>query len=240
MPPGDYYYKVAANNSWDENYGGPFPDGNIPLSIPAVRAATAVKFYFDEQSKWVADNFSDVIATAPGSYQEFLGCPSTPNNGNWQPDCLRSWLKDPDNDGIYSFATTVIPPGSYQGKVAIDESWAENYGVGGVQGGDNYTFAVNHVGDQVTFTYHPDTHLLDIMVEQVLPVEPAMIVQPPVRDPIQNDVFYFVMPDRFDNGSPANDAGGLVGDRLVTGLIPPTRVSTTAATSPVSSASWIT
>ncbi|GAA2220274.1 alpha-1,6-glucosidase domain-containing protein [Micromonospora olivasterospora] len=32
--------------------------------------------------------------------------------------------------------------------------------------------------------------------------------------------FYFVLPDRFANGDPRNDAGGLAGDRLSTGLDP--------------------
>lgn len=33
----------------------------------------------------------------------------------------------------------------------------------------------------------------------------------------EQEVIYFVLPDRFDNGDPANDRGGLTGDRLVTG-----------------------
>jgi len=78
-----------------------------------------------------------VIATVPGSYQDELGCP-----GDWQPDCLRSWLQDPDGDGTYSFSTSDIPPGSYEAKVAIDESWTENYGAGGEQNGPNIPFTV--------------------------------------------------------------------------------------------------
>src|SRR3546814_2827896 len=33
----------------------------------------------------------------------------------------------------------------------------------------------------------------------------------------QDEVIYFVLPDRFANGDPANDRGGLSGDRLTTG-----------------------
>ena len=36
----------------------------------------------------------------------------------------------PDGDGIYSFETTALPQGSYEAKVAINESWDENYGAG--------------------------------------------------------------------------------------------------------------
>ena len=48
-----------------------------------------------------------------------------------------------------------------------------------------------------------------------------LLVRAPAREAAQDDVFYFVMPDRFDNGDPGNDAGGdLSGDRLVNGLDP--------------------
>jgi len=36
----------------------------------------------------------------------------------------------------------------------------------------------------------------------------------------QDEVVYFLLPDRFENGDPANDRGGLTGGRLVTGYDP--------------------
>ena len=36
----------------------------------------------------------------------------------------------------------------------------------------------------------------------------------------QDEVIYFVLPDRFENGDPSNDRGGLTGDRLATGFDP--------------------
>ena len=42
-----------------------------------------------------------------------------------------------------------------------------------------------------------------------------------VRDRAPSEeVIYFVLPDRFENGDPANDRGGLTGDRLATGFDP--------------------
>ncbi len=38
--------------------------------------------------------------------------------------------------------------------------------------------------------------------------------------PPEAEVIYFLLPDRFENGDPANDHGGRVGDRLVTGFDP--------------------
>ena len=36
----------------------------------------------------------------------------------------------------------------------------------------------------------------------------------------QDEVIYFVLPDRFENGDTSNDRGGLTGDRLKTGFDP--------------------
>jgi glycosidase len=150
-PAGGYEYKAALNNAWDENYGlNAVRDGaNIPLTADG----NPVRFYYDHKSHWVTDNKSSRIATAPGSYQSEIGCP-----GDWQPDCLRSWLEDPDGDGTYSFATTAIPQGSYEFKVAINEGWGENYGNGGTPGGANIPFNVPGPGYIVTFSFISSTN----------------------------------------------------------------------------------
>ncbi|HMN59625.1 MAG TPA: hypothetical protein PJ988_04640, partial [Anaerolinea sp.] len=129
LPADSYEYKAALNDSWDVNYGlNAAPGGaNIPLNLGAD---TTVKFYYDDKSHWVTDNVSSVIAVAPGSFQSELGC-----GGDWDPSCLRSWLQDPDGDGVYTFKTTSIPPGAYEGKVALNASWDVNYGQGGAPGG---------------------------------------------------------------------------------------------------------
>ena len=157
-PAGSYEYKAALNDSWNENYGlHATPDGaNIPLHLPAN---TTVKFYYDHKSHWVTDNVNSVIATVPGDFQSELGCA-----GDWQPDCLRSWLQDPDGDGVYRFETTALPYGNYEAKVAINESWSENYGQGGVQNGPNIPFTVPVSNARVTFTYNATTHVLTIVV----------------------------------------------------------------------------
>ena len=99
-----------------------------------------------------------MIAVAPGSFQSELGCP-----GDWDPGCLRSWLQDPDGNGIYSFETTALPQGSYAAKVAINEGWDENYGQGGVPNGANIPFTVPVDNAKVTFTYDATSHVLTIV-----------------------------------------------------------------------------
>ncbi|MFN3354076.1 MAG: alpha-amylase family glycosyl hydrolase, partial [Brevundimonas sp.] len=52
-------------------------------------------------------------------------------------------------------------------------------------------------------------------------IAPAAAQEASFRDRLPEDeVVYFVLPDRFENGDPANDQGGLTGDRLVTGFDP--------------------
>jgi glucoamylase len=156
LPAGSYEYKAALNNAWDENYGlHSEPNGaNIPLALPA---AGNVKFYYDHETHWATDNASSTIAVVAGDFQSELGCP-----GDWQPDCLRSWLENPDGDGIYTFETTALPAGSYQGKVALNESWDVNYGKDGVAGGDNISFTVPADNAKVTFSWNATTHVLTV------------------------------------------------------------------------------
>lgn len=97
------------------------------------------------------------IVTAPGSFQSELGCP-----GDWMPECRNSELLDSDGDGVYTFATTGIPAGAYEVKVAHGLSWAENYGAGGVPGGANIPFFVAADGDRTEFSYVLSTHVLTV------------------------------------------------------------------------------
>jgi glycosidase len=162
VPAGSWEYKAALNNAWDENYGANAAPGGDNIAL-TTGAAQAVKFYYSHDSHWIADSVNKVIAVAPGSFQSELGCP-----GDWQPDCLRSWLQDPDGDGIYTFSTTALPAGSYEGKVALNESWDVNYGQGGVQNGDNYSFTVPANG-KATFSYDVVTHVLTITTASLDP-----------------------------------------------------------------------
>ncbi len=214
LPEGSWEYKAALNGSWGENYGlNATRDGpNIPLSLAG---ATTVKFYYDHATHWITDNQNSIIATVPGSFQSELGCSS-----DWDPGCLRSWLQDPDGDGIYAFSTSAIPAGVYEAKVTINESWDENYGVGGLPGGDNYTFSVPS-GARVSFSYDPTTHLLAITAETGLEPGDEELVRDPLRTSAANQVFYFTMTDRFANGDPSNDTGGSSSsDPLVHGFLP--------------------
>jgi pullulanase/glycogen debranching enzyme len=192
VPAGSWEYKAALNDSWDENYGANAePNGpNIPLSLDAD---TDVKFYYSHATHWVIDNVNATIATVPGSFQDEIGCP-----GDWQPDCLRSWLQDPDGDGIYSFSTSDIPPGSYEAKVAIDESWDENYGAGGEQNGANIAFTVEP-GQIVRFDYDPVSHVLTISYAASDQLAELLLLTDQIRVGMAGNLADYQFIDRYGN-----------------------------------------
>jgi len=180
VPAGAYEYKAALNNSWDENYGrNATPGGdNIPLTLAN---STNVRFYYDDKTHWVTDNLNSTIATVAGSFQSELGC-----QGDWDPSCLRSWLEDPSGTGVYTFVTTALPHGTYEAKVAISESWDENYGQGGLSNGANIPFSVPSDGARMTFSYTPSTHVLTVSGPALTPtstsllssINPVVVTQP--------------------------------------------------------------
>jgi pullulanase-type alpha-1,6-glucosidase len=155
LPAATHAYKVAINRSWDENYGGGAQQ-NGP-NIEYTHAGGPITFYYDHRTKHVSSTAQGPIITAPGSFQSEMGC-----SGDWQPDCMRSWLQDPDGDGVYTLATTQIPAGSYEVKAAHGLSWDENYGAGGTPDGANIGFTVPGAGLTTIFSYELATNRLTV------------------------------------------------------------------------------
>ncbi|MCA5892548.1 pullulanase-type alpha-1,6-glucosidase [Isoptericola sp. NEAU-Y5] len=154
LPAGDHEYKVALNGSWDVNYGvGGAPGGG---NAAYTHDGGEVTFYWDPVSHDFSSTAQGPVITLAGSFQDQVGCP-----GAWAPDCLASWLKDPDGDGTYTWSTDALDAGAYEVKVAHGLSWAENYGVGGAPDGANYAFSVGD-GEHVVFTYDLASHVLTI------------------------------------------------------------------------------
>ena len=157
LEAGDYEYKVALNGSWDENYGAKAErnGANIKLSLPEAREVT---FFYSRQTNWVSDNVNSILANVPGSFQSEVGCP-----GDWMPSCLRTLLQDPDGDGKYMYVTSAIPEGAYEAKVAVNLSWAENYGARGARDGANIGFT--SIGKEIAFIWDSETKVMSIEVE---------------------------------------------------------------------------
>lgn len=152
LPTNSYEYLAALNDSWTVSYGANASSGGTNISLNVASPRT-VKFYYDDKSHWVTDSLNSTIAVMAGDFQSEIGC-----SGDWDPSCLRSWLEDPDNNGVYMFST-LLPSGNYEGKVAINESWDLNYGASGLQGGSNIQFSSTGLSP-TTFSFCSATHLL--------------------------------------------------------------------------------
>jgi hypothetical protein len=152
LPPGTWKFKVVINDSWSVNYGqhGDLNGQELELTL----AGPSVKFYWEPHSHLPAVRPGTTIAVAAGAFQSELGC-----SGDWQPECLRSWLLDLDGDGVFRRAFRNLPAGDYFFKIAIDESWNESYGAGGQAAGADIPFSLPQGDLQLTFAYDGSTHV---------------------------------------------------------------------------------
>ncbi|MBW7883112.1 MAG: alpha amylase N-terminal ig-like domain-containing protein [Caldilineaceae bacterium] len=82
----------------------------------------------------------------PGDYAPVLGGEA------WQPADAAVQGSDEDGTGVWTLRAT-LPGGDYEFKVAVNGTWAENYGRGGVPDGPNIAFSVPDAGGDVLFTY---------------------------------------------------------------------------------------
>ncbi|MEU4601801.1 pullulanase-type alpha-1,6-glucosidase [Kribbella sp. NPDC023972] len=157
---------------------------------------------------------ADRVITLAGSLQSELGCP-----GDWDPACTATSL-----GAAAPYAKVFgVPAGSYEFKVTVNGSWDENYGAGGVLNGPNIPLRIEGPA-KLSFSYDDTSHVVtvkpvDLAGPAVTPADKALST-PSLREDLTKERFYFVMADRFANGDPSNDAGGLTGDRLATGLDP--------------------
>lgn len=105
------------------------------------------------------------MVNVPGSYQTQVGCAA-----DWDPACLQTEMTKVD-DTHWRSGPFSLNAGDYECKVALDGSWTLNYGVGGVQDGDNYQFTLPSAA-RVAFSYDGQTHVLTI--EQLPPYRVAL------------------------------------------------------------------
>jgi len=163
-----------------------------------------------------AASAADRVVTVAGSLQSELGCP-----GDWQPSCPESELA---NVGGTTYRRDfTVPAGGYDFKITINGSWTENYGADGVRDGANIPLRIAGPA-RLRFTYDDTTHRvavapLDLAGSDVTAAD-RQLATPSLRNDLTRERFYFVMADRFANGNPSNDRGGLSGDRMITGYDP--------------------
>jgi maltose-binding protein MalE len=97
------------------------------------------------------------MVNLPGDYQDLVGC-----GAEWDPACQATAMELGD-DGLYRL-TVELPAGDYQYKIALDGAWTVAYGSDGTTSGGNYTLSLT-AASTVTFTYDPETHLVEATIE---------------------------------------------------------------------------
>ncbi|HET9779574.1 MAG TPA: alpha-amylase family glycosyl hydrolase [Propionibacteriaceae bacterium] len=92
--------------------------------------------------------------TVAGSLQSEIGCPE-----DWLPNCAASHLTFKATNGGVWEGTFPLPAGTYEYKVAIDDSWAVNYGAGGARDGANMMLDLSSPTN-VTFVWDQLSHIV--------------------------------------------------------------------------------
>ena len=170
----------------------------VPLAlVPTAQAAPA----------------AERTATLVGSLQSELGCAA-----DWDPTCTTTDLARVGTSTVYA-AELAVPAGSWDLKVVIDHAWDEAYGTAG---GGNVPLTLRGPAT-LRFTYSDTSHAIGVAPTDLpgpaTEADRALSGQS-LRSGLTRERFYFLMADRFANGTTANDAGGLTGGRLETGLDP--------------------
>ena len=141
-------------------------------------------------------------AALVGSLQSELGCP-----GDWQPDCAQTELAKDPTGTTYS-AMFSVPQGTWEYKIAINDSWDESYGADGTKGESNSPLVLAGTAE-VRVVYDDTTHKTtvtptDLGGDQVTAADRRLATDS-LRNGLTKERFYFLMADRFANGSTAND-----------------------------------
>jgi len=111
-----------------------------------------------------SDDAPDLVVI-PGTLQSKLGCP-----GDWQPECENTALALSEADGIWR-GVFDVPAGAYEYKVALNGSWAENYGALAKRDGPNIPLGLESA-TTVRFYYDHVTHWVADSATSVWPTAP--------------------------------------------------------------------
>ena len=150
-PSNAYWYDITVKTDAD-SFSFIFNDGNGNQT--ADLSTGALDF---ENELWV---YSDGTVTdaAPAGWVSIapVFVPGTFPGPSWDPGSNKM-IYNSEFTHYYKIFESV-PAGNYQFKIAVNGSWDENYGMGGVRDGGNYSVTVPETMD-VTVFYSPVTHL---------------------------------------------------------------------------------
>ena len=158
---GNYDFKVAVGGSWDLNYGkdGQPNGGNIALRLAADHKVT---FTYDEKTHQISYDYEGKAAEQAkfANERDVVLCGDLQTVGGasakWAPSDMATKMTPADH-GFYTFTIKNLPAGTYNYKIAINGSWAENYGLNGIADGANVAMTIDKP-ETVTFYYNDKTH----------------------------------------------------------------------------------
>ncbi|MBX7214713.1 MAG: pullulanase-type alpha-1,6-glucosidase, partial [Thermoflexales bacterium] len=102
------------------------------------------------------------VVNIPGTLQTKLGCP-----GEWQPDCAKTYLTYDAAADLW-WGTFELPRGDYEYKVALNDTWGENYGGKADRDGPNIVLKVPEAS-RVSFYYDHKTHWMVDSIRYAVP-----------------------------------------------------------------------
>ena len=220
----DYVITATGRAEWKVvecgNWGNAYPSENA-WTFTTVPSQT-VKFTFDagydhsgdagpvlSPTQYIVNAFDDFpdTFTAVGDWQ------------GWDPNDANTVMTPIGND-MFFLTYTIATPGTYQGKVTND-GWNNQVGADGRSiNGPNISFVTTENNAVVTFLLDGSESRVGIFVsEPETPVIDPTLIQASIQHPIQDEVFYFVLPDRYYNGDTSNDQGGISGGPLDHGYL---------------------
>ena len=106
---------------------------------------------------WVVDG--NVLKSAPAGWLDSsrtVHVPGTFPGPSW--DAGSNQMTYDAELGLYVYTFQDVPAANYEYKIAINKSWSENYGAGGVKDGPNMSVSVPETMD-VTVYYNDNSHL---------------------------------------------------------------------------------
>ena len=120
-------------------------------------------YYYDINGTRKLDESNPIVTISGSDFSNFvrdayegrvINVPGTFPGPSWDAASNRMTY---DGNRRYSYTFKNVPAAKYEFKIAVDGSWAENYGANGVSGGDNMKVAVPSTQD-VTIYYSDVTH----------------------------------------------------------------------------------
>ena len=202
LPAGSWEYKAALNDSFTENYGaGGVADGpNIALTWPRRPRSSSTT------PTTVTGSPTTRTRSSPPRRQLPERARLPRRLATRLPPLLAA---GPRRRRHLRVRHRPHPAGDYEFKVALDEAWDESYPA------DNVPFTVAADGDLVTITFDSGTNevTVDVAGGGGSGLEPGdeALVRPALRHPFTDEILYFAIPDRFDNGDSSNDCGSFAG-----------------------------